>query len=428
MPVRRQEMENNQAMSTIQQPITLVELNRRIGNAITTTPGLNNVWITAETSDVRVSGGHCYMELIQKNDAGAPQAKIRAAIWASTYSRLAARFAEATGTRFASDMKVMVCVTASFHNVYGLCLIVNDINPEYTVGDLVRKRNEIIRRLQAEGVFDLNRNLEFPRLPQKIAVISARGAAGYGDFVKHLYSNPLNLRFSHRLFEAALQGERAPRSIIAALEAIITCGEDFDCVVIIRGGGAVSDLASFDDYELANNVAQFPLPIIVGIGHERDITVLDYVANARVKTPTAAAELIIGRVTAEYERLLSLGRAILTAVNERVSGEQRRLEYYRGQIPSLARTVLIRARARLGEKPEEILKGLTDNAISRRRQRLDAIGELLIALAPEATLRRGYSITRVNGHAVTDSSTLHPGDIITTTFATGELVESTVNH
>ena len=294
-----------------EQAISLLELNRRVTSAIAVAPGLQGVWITAETSDLRSSGGHCYMELVQKDErTGSPLAKSRAVMWASTFSRLGAMFYAATGTRLRSDMKIMVKVNANYHPVYGMSLVISDINPDYTVGDLARRRNEIIARLRAEGVFDMNRCLPWPQLPVRVAIISARGAAGYGDFMKHLHNNPQRLRFETELFEATLQGERTVPSVVAALEAIAARDGEFDCVVLIRGGGAVSDLASFDDYTLASNVAQFPLPIIVGIGHERDVTVLDYVANTRVKTPTAAAEALIGMAGAAYDRLRATGDAI----------------------------------------------------------------------------------------------------------------------
>ncbi len=400
--------------------LTLLQLNRRVGDALASASGLNGVWIVAETSDLRCSGGHCYMELVQKDEAGTPLAKARAVIWASAYARLGAFFAASAGTRLASDMKVMVRVNVTFHAVYGMSLVITDINPEYTVGDLVRRRNRIISRLREEGVYDLNRTLPWTAAVQRVAVVSARGAAGYGDFIRHLYLNPLHLRFSTTLFEAVMQGERAPASIVSALETIAAREEDFDCVVIIRGGGAVSDLACFDDYELASNIAQFPLPVIVGIGHERDVTVLDYVASVRVKTPTAAAEFLIGRLTAAYEHLADVGRSVRTVIDDIIGGQYRQLEYYRGQIPALVRTVIVRAKA--VERYAGMVYDLAVSVVERHRSRLYAIGELLEALAPEATLRRGYSITRVAGKAVTDSTRLNPDDVLETTFAAGPVI------
>ena len=275
--------------------ITLEELTSRIGGLINTSSSLRNVWVTAETSDLRRSG-HCYLELIQKHPAtGEPVARARATIWRSVFARIESDFFVATGQRLDSGMKVMVQVTANYHPAYGLSLNITDIDPTYTMGDLMRIRMEILARLKREGVLELNRTVEWCDVPLRIAVISAPGAAGYGDFIHQLYSNDFRLRFTTCLFPAVMQGVQAPPSIIAALERIAAEEEEWDCVVIIRGGGATSDLASFENYDLAANVAQFPLPIIIGIGHERDVTVLDYVANMRVKTPTAAAEWLIGR-------------------------------------------------------------------------------------------------------------------------------------
>ena len=230
--------------------------------------------------------GHCYMELVDKDDDGRTvRARARAVIWASALPACRGAFLAVTGTRLRSDIKIMARVTVSYHAVYGLSLVISDINPEYTAATSCATSHEIIARLRAEGVFDLNRTLEAGPVLNRVAVVSAAGAAGYGDFIRHLYSNPRRLRFSTELFPAVLQGERTASSVIVALERIMERVDEFDCVVIIRGGGAVADLASFDDYDLAANVAQFPLPVIVGIGHERDITVLDYVAHTRVKTP-----------------------------------------------------------------------------------------------------------------------------------------------
>lgn len=411
------------------QSITLLELNRRVTSAIAVTPGLQGVWITAETSDLRSSGGHCYMELVQKDErTGTPLAKSRAVMWASSYQRLGAMFYAATGTRLRSDMKIMARVNANYHPVYGMSLVITDINPDYTVGDLARRRNEIIARLRAEGVFDMNRNLPWPQLPVRVAIVSARGAAGYGDFMKHLHGNPLRLRFHTELFEATMQGERTVPSVVAALEAIAARDGDFDCVVLIRGGGAVSDLASFDDYTLASNVAQFPLPVIVGIGHERDVTVLDYVANTRVKTPTAAAEALIGMASNAYERLRATGDAILTLVKDRIAGQRQQLAYYQGSIPALARSIVERNRQRLGPEIPAAVTAAVRSTFARANERLAALGVLLDTLSPEATLRRGYTITRVDGHAVTAADPLDPGTVITTTFAGGRISKSTINN
>ncbi len=409
------------------QAITLLELNRRITSAISVSPGLQSVWVTAETSDVRTSGGHCYMELIQKDErTAAPLAKSRAVIWASAFARLNAMFTAATGTRLRSDIKIMVRVNVGYHPVYGLSLVITDINPDYTVGDLARRRNQIIAQLRAEGIFDLNRSLPWAPLPVRVAVISARGAAGYGDFMKQLHNNPSRLRFSTELFEANLQGERTVPAIVAALEAIAAREGEFDCVVLIRGGGATSDLASFDDYTLAANVAQFPLPVVVGIGHERDVTVLDYVANTRVKTPTAAAEALIARAQAAFDRLRDTGNEILQTVQSHVAAQRQQLAYYQGLIPALVQNIIDTNRRRLGPEIPPAIAAAVNSTLARAKDRLDAMGVLIDTLAPEATLRRGYSITRVDGRAVTDAEALTMGTVITTTFAKGGTKQSIV--
>lgn len=425
------------------QSLTLLQLNQRIA-ALMTVPDTQNVWVTAELSDVAVRGGHCYMELLQKHpETGATLAKARGVIWASAYSRIATDFMAATGQRFVSGLKVMVRASASMHPVYGMSLVISAVNPEYTMGDLLRRRREILLRLQNEGILELNRQLEWVEVPLRIAIISARGAAGYGDFINQLYSNTSRLNFKTQLFEATMQGDRTPSTVIAALNAIAMQQDKWDGVVIIRGGGATSDLVAFEDYELAANIAQFPLPVIVGIGHERDITVLDYVANMRVKTPTAAAEWLINRGDVALEYLRSMGASILQLVSDRIAGYNEQLSRYEALLPTAPLNAVERESARLrgdmlslaqiGARritPElariEHIAGsiasATDVLIRRRSDRLDSMQAMLKALSPEATLRRGYSITRVEGKAVTDASQIPSGAEIETTLANGTII------
>lgn len=404
-----------------QDSISLVEFNRRLSSLVAAAPAVHDVWVTAETSDLRVSGGHCYMELLQKDAAGATVAKLRAMIWASNLRILSVRFAHATGGQLASGLKVMVRMSASIHPVYGLSAVISDINPEYTLGDLVRRRQEILNRLHAEGVLEMNRQLPLPVPCLRVAVVSARGAAGYGDFMDQLANNGRQLAFRVELFEAVLQGDRAPQSIISALERIAVREDEFDCVVIIRGGGATTDLATLDDYALAANVAQFPLPVIVGVGHERDVTVLDYVGFMRVKTPTAAAEWLIAQAVALLDRLAALAGEIYRTCTERLQGCHRRLDYLHGQIAPLAQRAIDRERSRLGAAVREIPM-LVQHKLERQQRRLETAAALLDALSPEATLRRGYTITRRNGYAVTAADQLTAGDVVTTQFADGSLI------
>ena len=425
------------------QSLTLLQLNQRIA-ALMTVPDTQNVWVTAELSDVAVRGGHCYMELLQKNpDTGATEAKARGVIWANVYSRIAADFLANTGQRFASGLKVMVRASASMHPVYGMSLVITAINSEYTMGDLLRRRREILERLEKEGILNLNRQLQWCEVPLRIAVVSAKGAAGYGDFINQLYGNPSRLNFKTKLFEATMQGDRTPSTIIAALNQIAMQLDDWDGVVIIRGGGATSDLVAFEDYELAANIAQFPLPVIVGIGHERDITVLDYVANMRVKTPTAAADWLINQGKKALDWLVMTGANILQIVSDRIAGSKEQLSRLEALLPTAPLAAVEReisrmrtdtmALAQIGARritPElarldhtmRAISSATDVIIRRRGDRLDSLKEMLKALSPEATLRRGYSITRINGKAITDVSQVPDGAKIETTLANGTII------
>lgn len=427
--------------------MTLLQLQQRV-TALLAVAATRDVWVTAELMDVAVRGGHCYMELVQKDPAGAATvAKARGIIWAGQYARLAAKFFAATGQRFATGLKVMVRVSVNYHAVFGMSLVISDIDPAYTMGDLLRRRREILARLQSEGILGQNRSLEWPAVPWRVAVVSAPGAAGYGDFVSQLLRNRFRLRFKVKLFPAVMQGDRAPSTVMAALEAVATDDTGWDCVVIIRGGGATSDLAAFEDYDLAAAVAMFPLPVIVGIGHERDVTVLDYVANMRVKTPTAAAEWLVGRGHEALTALHALGSDIAAAARAVTEGHRRRLASCSGLLPVLPGAVVERQRARLASAASGLamLVGRTDaartrlgsiadglvaaigNLMSRRRDSLDAAGRLLDALSPQAILRRGFSVTRVDGQAVTSAAQLTPGAVITTILADGS-VQSTVNE
>lgn len=427
--------------------ITLQQLQQRIACLISCND-TRDVWITAELSDVAVRGGHCYMELLQKDASGATTvAKARGIIWASAYRMIALKFFNATGREFATGLKVMVRVTATYHPVFGFSLQVTDVDPSYTMGDLLRLRREILERLRREGILEQNKAIDWPAVPQRIAVISAPGAAGYGDFINQLFSNSSRLRFAVRLFPAVMQGDRTPSTIISALKQIACDDEEWDCVVIIRGGGATSDLAAFENYDLAAAVAMFPLPVIIGIGHERDVTVLDFVANMRVKTPTAAAEWLIERGERALASLRELASAIALSASDRVSGCLTRLSYIEGQLPVIPlqaverqRSRLVKVTAALGsmagrlqplmarlDAMNERLATASATIIERRRARLDAAEQLLGALSPEATLRRGYSITRVDGHAVTDAAAIPEGARVTTILASGSLVSTVIS-
>ncbi|MDE6335803.1 MAG: exodeoxyribonuclease VII large subunit [Muribaculaceae bacterium] len=424
-------------------PMSLVEYTTVIGNAIRMTRLLQGAWVMAELSDVRYSGGHCYMELIEKNPAGQTVAKLRANIWASRVNYIRQKFFKDTQRDIANGMKVMVFGTAGHHSVYGLSFTINDINPSYTLGDMERIRREILMRLQKEGVIDQNKQEVMSPAPQRIAIISAEGAAGYGDFINQLAGNSDGFVFYPHLFPAVMQGERTSQSVREALDMIEQTMEHWDCVAIIRGGGATTDLNGFDDYDLAYRVATFPLPIVVGIGHERDRTVLDEIAHTRMKTPTAVAAFFIDKLRTAYSTVGQMVQWITRYSTDRLVGEARRLDNVETTIPALANARLTAAKARLdreltripvlvesrlaGERGKidslgRFISMAADGVVKRSSARLDNLTGMIEVLSPANTLRRGYSITRVNGHAVTDASTVKPGDILETQLNSGTIL------
>ena len=307
------------------QQLTLSELNQKIKDALLDAfPG--TVWVVAEVSELKHNrSGHCYLELVEK-EGNTITARSRATIWSYTYRMLKPYFETSTGQLFSEGIKVLVQATVEYHPAYGLSLNIRDIDPTYTVGDMAMQRKEIINRLKAEGVFDMNKELELPLVPQKIAVISSATAAGYQDFMNQLENNEYGFKFYPKLFEAYMQGVETVPSIIHALERIFIHDDFFDAVAIIRGGGATADLSSFDDYDLAMNITQFSLPVITGIGHEKDDTIIDMVAHTRMKTPTAVAEFFVNGVERYYERLLELENDIVQLTREMLDTQQEKLE------------------------------------------------------------------------------------------------------
>lgn len=428
--------------------ITVLELNRRLSNAIAVAPDVRNVWVVGETGDVRVSSGHCYLELLEKADDGSNRSRIRAIIWANSYRTLADEFLARTGTPFASGIKVRVKVTASYHPSYGMSVNITEIDATFTVGDAVRRRNEIIARLTAEGIIELNRSLPWAYVPNRIAVISARGAAGYGDFINQLYGNSALLRFDTTLFEAVMQGERTAPTVRARLAEIRQDPERFDAVVIIRGGGSTSDLAAFDDYDLAADIARFPIPVIIGIGHERDITVLDYVAKKRVKTPTAAAEFLIERIVNVINALGRVTEAIYRATAQRIAANRELLAHAEASLPGMARASILSHRSaleryalnissvlnsRISRNNERLNRYCADieasgiRTIERSAERLRRADELLKVLSPDAVLARGFSLTLLpDGSVLKNIADARPGTDITTRLADGSL-QSRIN-
>ena len=377
-------------------------------------------WVEAELSDCRESRGHYYMELIQKDEHSAtPIAKAPARCWASKWMMIRPYFERTTGQQLHAGMKVLLKVYAQFHEAYGFAWIVTDIDPTYTLGDMARKRQEIIRQLKEEGVFDLQKELSLPLFCQRIAVISSETAAGYGDFCNQLADNPYGFQFETQLFPAIMQGEGVEQSIINALERIYDT--DYDAVVIIRGGGATSDMSGFDTLALAENVANFPLPIITGIGHDRDESILDMVSHTRVKTPTAAAAFLIDHlkevldvIDASQERITSLALQKLSTLHSQFSIVQE-------TIPRLFSIVKTRQEAKLDAFYQRLLTAL-DHRLTSERHRMELMEEKVKALDPTLLLKRGYSITLFNGRAVRDPQMLKEGDEIETRIEKGVII------
>ena len=424
----------------------------------------------AELSDVRVNSGHCYLELIEKDSSGRTVAKLRATIWQSVFMAINRKFYSATGSNITSGLKVLIRGNASHHAVFGLSFNIMDIDPSYTLGDMERLRREILERLSREGIIDHNKRLNMPMAPQYIAVISAEGAAGYGDFMSQLSGNNYGYSFKVKLFDAIMQGEKTSASIREALERIKQEKNLWDCVVIIRGGGATTDLNGFDEYQLARDVALFPLPIVVGIGHERDRTVLDEIAHTRVKTPTAAAAFFISQLSEAEGRAISAAMEVTRYVTQRISGEIRRianleamipalterklslassrLEYIKEKIPMIVNARLNRAELNLESQAkilkslggavliknlgsltqiEERLKRNCENIFQRERDKLENLKRLVEILDPSATLRRGYSVTRFKNKALLDPGKLEDGAEIVTQLANGKIISIVKN-
>lgn len=401
--------------------ISLYELNRFIRQSLREALP-DAYWVQAELSEVREAyNGHCYIELVQKAENGNTLlAKARGTIWANIYKMLKPYFEHETGQRFAAGIKVLLQVTVDYHEQYGLSLTVQDIDPTYTLGDMARRRREILLQLEVEGVLELNKELPMPLLPQRVAVISAAGAAGYGDFCNQLMDNPYGFVFYPQLFSAVMQGEKVEGSVIAALDRIAAERDLWDVVVIIRGGGATSDLSGFDTYPLAANCAQFPLPIITGIGHERDDTVLDMVVHTRVKTPTAAAEYLIACLADVAATLDGLTNALTAGVMTCMRREENRLERLIARLPSLFTLVNTRQQHRIEQLNVRLHNAVRKN-LAEQNHKIELLEKIIEGASPIRVLERGYTITRCDGKVVCNAVALAEGTILTTEFADGEV-------
>ncbi len=395
-------MDTKAMMNSVEKPFSLYSLNSLVHEAVSNAMP-QRYWVTGELSEVRETAvGHCYIELVQRDESTNDMvAKARGTIWSRIYSLLRPYFLEQTGQPFAAGLKVLLQVTVNFHELYGYTLDVCDIEPTYTLGDIARQRQLVIKRLTDEGVIGLNKELCIPRIPQRVAVISSPTAAGYGDFCDQLRNNRYGFVFYHCLFPSPMQGNGVEQGIIEALDRIAANVDFWDVVVIIRGGGATSELNCFDTYDLANNCAQFPLPIITGIGHQRDESVLDIVAHTSAKTPTAAAELLIHAMLAAEHDIALIQGAVADAVRDRLSSEKHRMEMLVRQLP--VTTALY---------------------MQAHHHKLDLCKQSIDAASPEHILSLGYSITRVNGRAVRSLDSLCVGDEVTTIVAGGEFIST----
>ena len=427
--------------------LSLYELNNLVRSTLEMTM-CDEYWVHAEISELR-ENRHCYLEFAQKDALGnGLVAKARGQVWANRWVMLRSHFERTTGQRLCVGMQVLVKVEVTFHELYGYSLNVVDIDPTYTLGDIARRRKEIMDKIRAEGIADMNKELPLPRLTQRIAVISAATAAGYGDFSNQLHNNARGLAFVTRLFPATMQGNEVESSIVNALNAIAAEQDDWDVVVIIRGGGATTDLAGFDSLVLAENVAQFPLPIITGIGHERDDTIIDMVSHTRVKTPTAAAEFLIHHQEEELDYVNALADRIIKNGLAKIANEKTRLQAITSKMPSLYKAYKAGEEARLDRKlsiiqnnilqnvqrklnttamREQQLKLYTSALLNKEHNRLDILENKIKNASPERILKLGFTITRINGKAVKDATLLHKGDMIETEFAQGK-VKSTVSQ
>ena len=406
------------------QPMTLRELQRRVKSALEGQFALP-VWVSAEISEIKVNySGHCYLELVEKGgDNGVPTAQARAVMWRSHYPRISGYFEAETGQRLAAGIRILAKVLVSYHELYGFSLQITDIDPSYTLGDMERQRQQTIAQLQQEGVWDMNREAPMPAVVQRIAVVSSVHAAGYQDFCQELEKSPY--RFEVSLFDAFMQGEAAEESIVAAMCAVAERTEDFDAVVLIRGGGSRSDLNCFNAYRLCAHVAQFPLPVVTGIGHDKDTSVADMVAHTALKTPTAVAGWLVERM-AEADGWLDYAALQLhDATAAAMHASEVRLERLSGEVRRLSGELLTRQSLRL-EHLGTLLPEAARDFLARQTLRLENAAELIAGRSPERILRLGFAVLRAGGKAVTSAAGVTAGEDVEIEVSDGR-ISATVN-
>ncbi len=402
--------------------LTLSELNLLISRTVKQSFP-DAYWIMAETSDVRINpSGHCYLEFVEKDPSGNNlMAKARGYIWKNTFQLLKPYFEETTGQAFTSGIKILVKAAVDFHPLYGYGLTVYDIDPSYTLGDRQLQRQKAIKQLEEEGVLDMNKTLSFPVLPQRIAIITSSAAAGYEDFMQHLQHNSSGFVFYTKLFPAVMQGEKTEASVIEALDNIYLFRDRFDVVVIIRGGGSGADLSAFDSYLIAANCAQFPLPVITGIGHERDDTLLDLVAYRKIKTPTGVADFLIESIRETYDQLTELQQSLVIFSERLLKNTAEELKQIISLIPILTASKIEKQHTAL----QLVEAGLTHQSqafIHRKENDLNKMETILKLSSPHYILSKGYSMTVKNEKIIKSASELIPGDKITTRFSDGDII------
>ncbi len=449
--------------------ITLSELQNRISNSIKEIFS-DRYFIVAEISELNESRGHAYLELSEKNEDEVLVAKARATIWARTYRMLKPYFESATGHKFEAGLKVLIVVTVEFHEVYGFSLNIKDIDPNYTVGDIERKRLLIIQRLEEDGVINMNKELEIPIVPQKIAIISSETAAGYGDFIDQIKNNDYGFKFYTKLFSAAMQGEETESSVINALEKIFEFDDVFDVVVIIRGGGSKSDLSWFDSYQMALNISQFSLPVLAGIGHDKDTSIVDLVAHTSLKTPTAVANFLIDNVAEYYNYLMQLSEDFSYKIKEIINENKNNLDFLISNFKPIVNEILFKKTSdlelikqnlknvvqskindenyNLQKIPDKLknsifrhlhnenqnlqmynvnLKNLVNNKISDKKHQLHVFEQKNKLLSPDNILKRGYSISIHNNKVIKSVKGVKKGKIIETILIDGSFKSKVEN-
>jgi exodeoxyribonuclease VII large subunit len=421
-------------------------------------------WVVAEISEMKEnSAGHCYLELIEKlPDEKNARAKVKAIIWGNRSRFLKSFFENSTGETLREGIKILVRIKIEYHELYGLSLIISDIDPSFTIGEMAIKKQLIIKKLEEEGVFSMNKEIPFPAVPQRIAVISSGKAAGYSDFMNHLAENSYGYAFYTALFESSMQGTETEKGIISALDRIAEYLHLFDIVAILRGGGSQSDLSWFDNYNIAFHVTQFPLPVITGIGHEKDLSVTDMVAYQSLKTPTAVADFLIDSVVGAEDRLNEMSIGISEYSKEIINSNKERLESFRMKIIPESRLRISGERALLSTRIIEIISlgkdyiskadilpanhklrltsavrsfssgknsglerksldliNLTSSFLGNKKIRTNSLENALKILDPENVLKRGYTITSLNGKIIKSSGETSKDDIIDTKFSDG---------